>query len=620
MRLQPGVCARRRGGARRRLGRCRRVLPASDAGRSRPRGYKIAYERATFAAAAQHADRARRAEEEGRLDEALREYRRASELDSSNRQVAAKVGEIERTLRDRLEASRPKPPIERLREEARKVQPEPLLSPTSPLGPVRFDNANARDVLNFIGESTGINVLFDREFADRTITINVEGVTLEEALQQIMITNQMFYKVLNDHTILVAQDTTAKRNQYEDQVVRTFFLSHADATEMQQLLITIIRIAGMAVQPQFVANKTTNTLTARASTAVMAIIERMLEANDKPRAEIIIDVQILEVSRERAKLYGLNLSQYAIGGVFSPETRPADGATAATFNLNTISQGVSTADFYMAVPAAVLNFLETDSRTKVLAKPQLRGTEGQKVQLNLGEDVPIPSTTFTPLATGGAAANPLTSFGYRTIGIIVEMTPRVTYEGEVVLDLSVENSARGTDVVIAGQSLPAFLSRKVTTRLRLRDGEPNLLAGLLREDERKSLSGFPGLLRMPVIQSLFGNNDMAVRQTDIVMLLTPRIVRTHELTADGSRADLYRTAEQLLARWRSAAADQRAARRRAAGRHRRDARAASCAHAADSGRQFAGAWHDAPADAGTNPCAADGTARRSLRRRPSRRP
>jgi general secretion pathway protein D len=496
--------------------------------------YKIAYERATFAAAAQHADRGRRAEEEGRLDEALREYRRASELDSSNRQVASKLGEIERILRERLEAARPKPQIDRLREEARKVAPEPLLSPTSPLGPVRFENANARDVLNFIGESTGINVVFDREFADRTITINLDNVTLEEALQQIMVANQMFYKVINERTILVAQDTTAKRNQYEDQVVRTFFLSHADATEMQQLLITIIRVAGMAVQPQFVANKTSNTLTARASTAVMAIIEKMLEANDKPRAEVIIDVQILEISRERAKMYGLNLSNYSIGGIFSPEVSPASGENGVSvppFNLNTISQGISTADFYLAVPTAVINFMESDSRTKVLAKPQLRGTEGQKVSLNLGEDVPIPSTTFTPIATGGAAANPLTSFGYRTIGIIVEMTPRVTYDGDIILELTLENSARGGDVLIAGQALPAFSSRKVTTKLRLRDGEPNLLAGLLREDERRSLTGFPGLLRMPVLQQLFGNTDSNIRQTDIVMLLTPRIVRSHELTA-----------------------------------------------------------------------------------------
>ena len=492
--------------------------------------YKIALERATFAAAATHADRARKAEEEGRLEEALREYRRSSDLDASNRQVAAKASELERTIREQIEAARPRPQIERLREEARKVGAEPLLNPTAPLGPVRFNNANVRDVLNFIGESTGINVIFDRDFQDRQVTINEDGGTLEGVLQRLMLTNQMFYKVLNERTILVINDTTAKRTQFEDQVVRTFFLSHADATEMNQLLTSIIRIAGMPVQPQFSPNKTANTLTVRASAPVMNIIERMLEANDKPRAEVIIDVQILEISRERAKTYGLNLSQYAIGGFFSPEVAPSDSTP--PFNLNTITQGVSTADFYLSVPTALIRFLESDSRTKVLAKPQLRGTEGQKVSLNLGEDVPIPTTTFTPLAAGGAATSPLTSFGYRTIGIIVEMTPRVTYDGDIMLDLSLENSARGGDVNIAGQALPAFNSRKVITRLRLRDGESNLLAGLLREDERRSLQGFPGLLRMPVIQQLFGNNDSTIRQTDIVMLLTPRIVRSHELTAN----------------------------------------------------------------------------------------
>ncbi len=493
--------------------------------------YKIALERATFAAAASHSDRARKAEEAGQLDEALREYRRAAELDPSNRQVAAKAGELERTIRERIEAARPRPQIEKLREEARRVSPEPLLTPTSPLGPVRFSQANARDVLNFIGESTGINVIFDRDFVDRPITIDVEGVTLEEALQQIMVTNQMFYKVLNDRTILVINDTTAKRTQFEEQVVRTFFLSHADATEMSQLLTAVIRIPGMPVQPQFSPNKTANTLTVRASTAVMGIIERMLENNDKPRAEVIIDVQILEISRERAKQYGLNLSAYSIGGIFSPEVAPPATGAAPPFNLNTISQGISTADFYLSVPTALIRFLESDSRTKVLAKPQLRGSEGQKVSLNLGDDIPIPTTTFTPLAVGGAATSPLTSFGYRQIGINVDMTPRVTYEGDIVLDLTLENSARGADVNIAGQNLPAFLSRKVTTRLRLRDGESNLLAGLLREDERRSLQGFPGLLRAPVIQQLFGNNDTTIKQTDIVMLLTPRIVRSHELTA-----------------------------------------------------------------------------------------
>jgi general secretion pathway protein D len=275
-------------------------------------------------------------------------------------------------------------------------------------------------------------------------------------------------------------------------------------------------------------------LTVRASAPVMTIIDQVVKGVDKPRAEVMIDVQILEVNRERAKQYGLNLSAYAVGLFFSPEKPPGAGNVGTLgdpFNLNTISQGISTADFYLSVPSAVLRFLESDSRTKVLAKPQLRGRENQKVSLNLGEEVPIPSTTFTPLATGGAATNPLTSFSYRTIGIVVEMTPRVTYEGDIILDLTLENSARGGDVLIAGQALPAFTSRRVATSLRLRDGEPNLLAGLLREDERKSLTGFPGIIRMPVLQQLFGSTDSQVRQSDIVMLLTPRIIRSHQLTA-----------------------------------------------------------------------------------------
>jgi hypothetical protein len=161
----------------------------------------------------------------------------------------------------------------------------------------------------------------------------------------------------------------------------------------------------------------------------------------------------------------------------------------------------------------------------------LRGVEGQKLSLNLGEDVPVPSTTFTPLAGTGVGSSPLTSFGYRTIGIIVDVTPRVTYDGDIILEVSVENSARGSDSNIAGQNLPSFFSRKVQSKLRLRDGESNLLAGLLREDERRSLKGFPGIMRLPLVRQLFSANDNSIKQTDIVMLLTPRIIRTHELRA-----------------------------------------------------------------------------------------
>lgn len=490
--------------------------------------YKIALERAMLAAAQMYIARARAFEAANQPEDAVRAYRKALEFEPSNRPVVQRAAELERMLRDRLEAAAPRPEIEKLREQARRQSAEPILSPSSrdPLS-IRFTNAGIRDVLNFIGNATGINVTYDRDFQDRSITLTLEGVTLEQALRQIMIANQLFYKVLDERTIIVAADTTQKRTQYEEQVIRTFFISHADATEISQLLTGIVRVAGVAIQPTIVANKTTNTITVRATASVVEIVERMVAANDKPRAEVVVDVQILEVNRERAKQYGLNLADYQVTGIFSPETTPGD----APFNLNTISTGISTADFYLSVPAAVMKFLESDSSTKALAKPQLRGVEGQKLTLNLGEDVPVPSTTFTPIAGGGVATQPLTSFAYRTVGVIVEMTPRVTYEGEIILELSVESSARGQDTNIAGQNLPSFLSRKVVTKLRLRDGESNLLAGLLREDERRSLRGFPGILRLPIVKQLFSANDESIRQSDIVMLLTPRIIRTHELTA-----------------------------------------------------------------------------------------
>ena len=158
-----------------------------------------------------------------------------------------------------------------------------------------------------------------------------------------------------------------------------FYISHADATELAQIVNTIMRIPQMPVQPMVMPNKAANTITVRATAPVVDVIDRMIRANDKPRAEVVLDVEILEVNRERIKRYGINLSQYSLNMLFSPEVAPpntagGDVAAPPPFNLNTISQGISTADFYLGVPTAVVNFLETDSHSRTLAKPQLRGT------------------------------------------------------------------------------------------------------------------------------------------------------------------------------------------------------------------------------------------------------
>ena len=424
--------------------------------------YRIALQRAMLNASRVHLASARDLESRDELAAALFEYRRVSEFDPSNGQAIAKVSALERAIRDRIEASRPRPAIEAMRERARLESQPPLLNPADnePLG-LGFTDASLSDILDFLGNATGINVTYDQQFQDRSYTVQLDGVTIEEALDQIVTANQYFYKVINPRTIIIVPDTPQKRAQYEEQVIRTFYVSHADVQELAQLLSQIVRVPQMAVQPQIVPSAAANTITIRATTAVAAVIEQVIASNDKPRAEIVIDVEILEVNRDRAREYGLDLAQYAVGGIFSPEVAPpsepispAAPGVSPRFNVNTISHGISAADFYMAVPAAVVRFLETDSQTRLIAKPQLRGQEGTQLTLNLGDDIPVPATAFTAIATGGAAVNPLTSFNYRPVGVIIEMTPRVTYEDEIILDLLVENSTLGPNINVAGQPAP----------------------------------------------------------------------------------------------------------------------------------------------------------------------
>ena len=505
--------------------------------------YRISYERANLSAAGIHIDAARLAEARGQLDQALMEFRRASEYDPANRAIAGKVLDLERKLRDQIEQSRPRPSAQQLRQAARAGQAAPLFNFNSVVQPIRFQQASLRDIFNFVGEATGINVTYDSTYQDRVYTVNLVEVTLEQALQQIVAANALFYKVMNPKTIMIIPDNAQKRAQYEEQVIVSFPLSYVDSQELAQTINQVIRPVGQALAPAVTSNKSTNTVTIRATTSMMAIIERMIETLDKPRAEIVVDVQILEVSRNRAQQYGLDLGTYAINAVFSPEVDPRIAGGGGTtengttlnprpFNLNTVSRGISTSDFYLAVPSAVVRFLETDSETKVIAKPQLRGAEGSDLKLNLGEDIPVPSTTFTPLAQGGANFNPLTSFTYRPVGVTVQMTPRVSIEGDIQIKLMIESSNLGAGITIAGQELPSFGSRRVETDLRLREGESTLLAGLLQEQQRRQLSGIPWVMHLPVIKQLFSANDNSIQQSDVVMLLTPRIVRSREFTAN----------------------------------------------------------------------------------------
>lgn len=493
--------------------------------------YRIALERAMLNASRVHFDAARQLEAKDQLDGALLEYRRTVEYDPGNRQAVERIVQLEKIIRDRIEASRPKPPIAQLREQARLAGQAPLLNPAS-RAPLHYDfkQASLRDILTFLSNATGINVIYDASFQDRAVTITLDG-SIEQVLNTLLSSNGLFYSVLDERTVVVAQDTAANRLKYERQVALTIPLSYADATEIAQMLTAITRTTtSVTIPPVIVPNKTNNTITVRATRPVVDVIQQLVLTNDKPRAEITLDIEILEVDRERVKKLGLNLSAYRIGGSFSPEQPPGTG-TPPPFNVNTISQGVSTADFYLSVPQAVVDFLATDTETKFLAQTQLRGAEGAPLTLKVGADEPYLTTTFSPIAGGGANVNPLSSYTFRTVGINVQATPRVTEQGDIMIDLTMANDTLGPLRNVGDTLAPSFPTRSVTTKLRLRDGESHLLAGLLQDEERRSLTGFPGVISVPILKQLFSNDDRRIRQTDIVMLITPRIIRTHEYTA-----------------------------------------------------------------------------------------
>jgi general secretion pathway protein D len=499
---------------------------------------KLALERATRMASALHLDRARDLEAQQQTAGAIAEYRLAADLDPSNTLALTKVLELERRMREQAEAMRQPTGIEALRQQAAAAaSPVPHLDPRRIVGV--FFRGSVRDALDTIRDLTNINITYDQQldsFLSRAYELNIQDMTVESVLNQVLSANQLTFKVIDQNTIFIYQDIPAKRQQWDDVYVQTFYVSHADANELVQLLNQMVT-QGAVVRPQITPNKNLNSIQVKATFPVLQAIEAIIRSNDKPRAEVIVEAEILEVDRVRMRQLGIDLNQYALGLTFSPELAPPNEpgvlppTTPPPFNLNTISRGVNTTDFYLTPLTAVVNFLESDSTTKVLARSSLRGREGTQMALRLGDSIPIPTSTFQSQAGGGFATVPVQQVTYQSVGINLLFTPRVTFEGEIILDtLTVEKSGLGAFIDIAGQSLPTITIRRADSAMRLRDGEPNMLAGLLRDEERNALRGLPWFSRVPLLRSLLGSSNNSTDQTDVVMIITPRIVRSQELT------------------------------------------------------------------------------------------
>jgi general secretion pathway protein D len=363
--------------------------------------------------------------------------------------------------------------------------------------------------------------VFDPQFRDQPVTIDLRNALFADALASLSTATRNFYRVTAQQTITVIPDTPAKRTEYEEEIVRTFYLSNADVKETLDLLRIVIdnrRLAPITA---------TNALSIKDTPERVAAAASLITAIDKARPEVVIDVELLEFDRTRLREYGLQLASPGSPGIDGQADINREG-----FTLRDLQDISNSGVFLTNVPGLFYRLLKADTNTRTLANTQLRTSEGMPAQARFGERVPVPVTTFSPIATGGVAQQPITSFNYENIGVNIDIVPRTHHDGQVSLALKIlVSSISGTGF----GGLPTFGNREINTVLRLQDGETNLLAGLIRDNERRVLDGVPGLSDIPLVGRLFAHNRRETQESDIVLTLTPRIVRVLDLTEEDLR-------------------------------------------------------------------------------------
>jgi general secretion pathway protein D len=507
-------------------------------------GYKIALENARIQASRMHFGLARKHLQAADLEKAAEELDIATKYDPSNKSASDELALVRARIRTRDAQMTEMTDFDSKRQRAAARPSVPVLSPRS-LAPIalNYRDQSLQRLLETLGKLAGVNVLFDEGFRDKNVTVSLTGVTFHEALDQITLVNRLFYKVLDQNTIIVVPESQAKRRAYDAVLLQTFYLQNAETKDVEALLKTAV-----GTTARVVSNATLGAINVIGTADQIAVASRLLDLNDKARGEVVVEVQILEVDRNRLKKYGIELlnSDQGVALTYAPFEDPT-GAAPVSVRAHLLSS-LNAADFLVTLPSTVLaNFLQTEGNTKILASPRLRAAEGKKTSLKIGTEVPVPVTTFTAAQTGGIGGTfaPATSFQYRNVGVTLELTPRVTPNGDISLDMAAEFSLPGANAILAGQTLPTFLTRNVNGTLRLRDGETAMLGGLLQDNEIETFTGIIGLQSIPILNRVLTGTRKEKTQTEILFSITPHLVRAPKISEEDLRSMFIGTQEIL---------------------------------------------------------------------------
>ena len=523
-------------------------------------GYQLGARRMRFLAGQTHVEAGIRLRNSGQLEQALVEFQRAYSLDPGSAIAAQEIREVSDALDQKKKGQEAASPVEKARKESlemmESLQPVPELKPiTNTIPQLKMNNQPPKVLYETVGKLAGVNVLFDPQMqAGRNTNLDLSNVTLEQALDYIALLTKTFWKPVSANAIFVTEDNVTKRRDYEDEVVKVFYLRNPTSVQEFQEIVTTIRSVS-DVRRMFTFNAQ-NAVVVRDTADKVALVEKLLHDLDKPKSEIVVDLIVMEVDSDRSHTIGAGLSSNGTNGLsipfaFTPRnpvtvnsgtsgttgtstTTPTTTSTSSSSTAISLSQlgHISSGDFSTTLPGALLQAVMQDSNTRVMQSPEVRASDGQKVSLKIGDRVPYATGSFQPgIGTVGVSPLVSTQFQFVDTGVNLEITPHVHGTTDVTLHVSVDISQVSSTVNLGGLNQPVISQRKNEADIRLKDGEVSLLGGLIQSQETQTINGIPGLVNMPVLgKYLFGTTSKDKSHNELMIALIPHILRTQDLT------------------------------------------------------------------------------------------
>lgn len=379
------------------------------------------------------------------------------------------------------------------------------LTSTAPIS-LNFKSTKLKIAFEFIARSFGINTIFDDEVKDASVTLFAKDVTFEQGLNLLLASTKTFYKKVGPNTILIIPDVPSKRTQFDDHIVRTFQLNTIPATEMLKILKGVFKLK------KVMTNDDLNTLIIRDSAPILKLVEKLIVLNDRRPAEIVIDVEILEVNRTKTEQLGFDYG-YSVSEEFSSFNPSEQSFASALANNGTVT-----------IPAITFRFYKQDVDATTLANPKIRVISGEEAKIHIGDRVPLRASTIQD-STGQTR----TTYNYTDIGIRLNVKPMIHLDNSVTIQLGLEVSSLGQNLGDADEPAYSIGTRNADTSMLLRDGETAILGGLIRDEERKNRVKVPGFGDIPIIGWLFTSVDDSEQRTDVLLTMTPRVVRPWDL-------------------------------------------------------------------------------------------